>query len=88
MHSAYGEIDIIAADETYLCFVEVKTRADNALYEAKDAVTPRKQEKIKKTALCYLMEHPSDLQPRFDVCEVYITGENRKLVRYMKDAFC
>ena len=30
-----------------------------------------KQRKLRLTAELYLLEHPTDLQPRFDVAEVY-----------------
>lgn len=31
----------------------------------------RKQEKLRTTAQLYLAEHPTQLQPRFDVVEIY-----------------
>jgi len=70
-----------------LAFVEVKTRAYGSLYAAQDAVTPKKQERLSKTAALYLAEHPTALQPRFDVCEIYFTEGRRVLVRYLENAF-
>ena len=67
----YGEIDLIAAWDGMLCLVEVKLRKDDTLATAREFVTPRKQEKLRKTALCYLAEQESALQPRFDIAEVY-----------------
>ncbi len=66
----FGEIDIIAADGTYIVFVEVKTRAQNSFYAPREAVTAAKQRRIVKTALLFLAQHPTKLQPRFDVIEV------------------
>lgn len=66
----FGEIDIIASDETYIVFVEVKTRAENSLYHPREAVTRMKQHRIIKTAKLFLQQHPSKRQPRFDVIEV------------------
>lgn len=66
----FGEIDIIASDDEYIAFVEVKTRAPDALYAPREAVTAVKQERIRKTALLYLQQYPTQLQPRFDVIEV------------------
>lgn len=89
-HSRYGEIDLIAQKGEIIAFVEVKTRAKNALYSAAEAVTPAKQQKIYLTALNYLEEYNCELQPRFDVCEVYPTEFKRKRVaeiNYLEDAF-
>ena len=69
-HTRYGEIDIICADEHYLVFVEVKTRSSSAFGAPCEAVTASKQRKIILTAQQWLTEHPTDLQPRFDVAEV------------------
>lgn len=67
----FGEIDLIAADKSYLCFVEVKLRKSAAYGTAGAFVDRRKQEKLRLTAQMYLSEHPTDLQPRFDVVEIY-----------------
>ena len=66
-----GEIDLILVREPYLCFVEVKLRKDADLAQARESVTPAKQRKVRTAALRYLSQHPSRLQPRFDVVEVY-----------------
>ncbi len=71
-HSRRGEIDIIAADDAFLVFAEVKTRAEDALGSPAEAVTPQKQKKLCRTAVAYLMEHPSALQPRFDVFAITV----------------
>ncbi len=89
-HSRYGEIDLIAAKEDIIAFVEVKTRSKDALYTAAEAVTPAKQKKIYLTALNYMEEYNADLQPRFDVCEVYAMQVKRKKIaeiNYIEDAF-
>ena len=71
----FGEIDIIAADRSYIAFVEVKTRRADALYTPREAVTASKQRRIMQTAAMYLQHHFVDLQPRFDVIEV-VTDTN------------
>ncbi len=65
-----GEIDIIAADRSYIAFVEVKTRRADALYTPREAVTAAKQRRIMQTAAMYLSHNPIERQPRFDVIEV------------------
>ncbi len=68
----YGEIDIIAATETELYFVEVKTRRSRSYMEIREAVSASKQRKLLLAAELYLQEHPEERrQPRFDVAEVY-----------------
>ena len=67
----FGEIDLIVADETYLCFVEVKLRKSAAYGSAGAFVDRRKQERLRLTAQMYLAEHSTGLQPRFDVVEIY-----------------
>ncbi|SDN42485.1 YraN family protein [Acetanaerobacterium elongatum] len=68
--SRYGEVDIIASKDEFIVFVEVKTRNSRCAYSPREAVDIAKMRKITKTALCYLQEHPSTLQPRFDVIEI------------------
>lgn len=69
--SRYGEIDLIAADQEYVAFVEVKTRKDGDFSEAWEAVNKQKQRKLRQTAQLWLIENESELQPRFDIMEVY-----------------
>lgn len=67
----YGEIDLIASRHGVLAFIEVKTRKDSRHGEAKEFVTAAKQKRILATASLYLAEHDTELQPRFDVIEIY-----------------
>ena len=67
-----GEIDIIAREKAYLCFVEVKFRRGNGCGSPLAAVTERKQKKILQVARYYLMRNslPLDTACRFDVVAV------------------
>lgn len=67
----FGEIDLIVADKTYLVFVEVKLRKNDNFAGAREFVDQRKQNRIRTTAEIYLSQNPTDLQPRFDVIEIY-----------------
>jgi putative endonuclease len=76
VHSRYGEIDIIAVNDEYICFVEVKTRRRGNADSGADAVGRSKQRKIIQTALLYMQQHPEyDLQPRFDVLRAETDGK-------------
>lgn len=66
-----GEIDLVASDGKFLAFVEVKLRKSTAYGTAAEAVDRRKQNRICAAAQLYLAQYPSDLQPRFDIAEVY-----------------
>ncbi len=67
----FGELDLVAEDGQYLCFVEVKLRKSAAYGTAGAAVDRRKQAKLRTTAELYLAAHPTGFQPRFDVIEIY-----------------
>lgn len=66
-----GELDVVAENGRYLIFVEVKLRKNARFGAACEAVTFSKQRKLMAAAQYYLMTHPTSLQPRFDVAEVY-----------------
>jgi putative endonuclease len=76
--SGHEEIDLIARDEQFLVFVEVKTRScfipqDMPYGRPAGAVSTTKQKHIVSAARAYLRQHPSHgLQPRLDVIEVYL----------------
>ena len=86
-----GEIDLIAREGNFLCFVEVKLRKSGSFARAGAFVDSRKQEKLRITAECWLAEHPAGgLQPRFDVAEVYAPrglGTERPQIQYVLNAF-
>jgi putative endonuclease len=88
--SRYGEIDIVASDSDYILFVEVKTRAQNALATPAQSVTVYKQRHIIAAAYAFLAANPSRLQPRFDICEVTTqSATDFRVIRYrhLKGAF-
>jgi len=75
----YGEIDIIAKSKEYLTITEVKTRRNSNFAHAREYVSKDKQRKIIATAKIWLTKRPTQLQPRFDVIEIYaIDGESTK----------
>ena len=85
-----GEVDLIAQQGEFLCFVEVKLRRDARMGEAREAVDRRKQERLRTAAIHYLIEYPTDLQPRFDVMEVYAPEgmqTQRPVIRHWPNAF-
>lgn len=88
--SRFGEIDLIARDKKYLVFVEVKLRKNADFALAREYVDGRKQDRIRVTASIYLEHHPTALQPRFDVVEIYAPqGRNTKdpVINHLEGAF-
>ena len=86
----FGEIDLIVRDGPCLCFVEVKLRRSDAYGTAGAFVDRRKQEKLRTSAQLYLAEHPTGLQPRFDVVEIHAPqglDTPRPEVRHWENAF-
>ena len=86
----FGEIDLIAQDGRYLAFVEVKLRRDGRFGLPMEAVTRRKQERLRAAAQLYLAEHPNLRQPRFDVAQVYAPqgmGTANPCIEYVENAF-
>lgn len=53
-----GEIDIIAKRGKTLYFIEVKARGAGSIIDPMEAVTPRKQQSIRRTAEYYLLKNP------------------------------
>ena len=78
-----GEIDIVARDDDYLVFVEVKSRMSYRYGVPSVAVNKEKQKKIVKTAQYYLMAKGCvDVNVRFDVVEVFADK-----VHHIRNAF-
>lgn len=86
----FGEIDLVAENDKYIIFTEVKLRKSAAFAPARAFVDRGKQERVRATAQLYLLEHPTALQPRFDVAEVYApegVATRKPEINYIEDAF-
>lgn len=89
-HSRFGEIDLIVSNRKYLVFVEVKLRKSADFARAAEFVDYHKQKRIRSTAEIYLSQHPTLLQPRFDVIEIYApegTSTASPKIYHLEDAF-
>ena len=85
-----GEIDIIACRGGVVAFVEVKLRKNADFGEAREFVTYGKQRRVISAAEYWLVKNPCELQPRFDVMEIYApegTGTLRPTIRHLENAF-
>ena len=85
-----GEIDIVARRGGVVAFVEVKLRKNADFGEAREFVTYTKQRRVISAAEFWLMKNKCELQPRFDVIEVYAprgTDTLRPTIRHLENAF-
>ena len=85
-----GELDIIACRGEQLAFVEVKLRKNSDFGQAREFVTAAKQRRLIAAAERWLARNQTELQPRFDVAEVYAPrglDTRRPKINYIKDAF-
>lgn len=63
-----GEIDLVAREGGYLCFIEIKARASDRFGPAIAAVDARKQRRICRAAALYIAVKGLHREPcRFDV---------------------
>ncbi len=88
-NTKYGEIDIIAKNEEYIIFVEVKTRSKISEIRPSDSINRAKVIKILKTANMFLSTNEiNNLQPRIDVAEVIVDKDTLKMqsLNYIKNA--
>lgn len=85
-----GEIDVIARKGGFIVFVEVKLRKNADFGEAREFVTYRKQQRVIRAAELWLVENGCELQPRFDVIEIYApkgTDTVFPTIRHLENAF-
>ena len=83
----FGELDLVTEKDGFLVFVEVKTRKNSRFAAAREAVTLKKQERLRTTAELWLQQHETALQPRFDVVEVYGEPGGETQILHLENAF-
>ncbi len=86
----FGEIDLIAKNRKEIVFVEVKLRKSADFVQAREYVGYQKQNRIRTTAEIWLQANPTELQPRFDVIEIYAPdgmATTKPQIIHLEDAF-
>ena len=86
----FGEIDLIVKNRKFLVFVEVKLRKTADFAAAREFVDGNKQDRLRATASMYLSQNPTNLQPRFDVIEIYAPNgalTEKPEITHLEDAF-
>lgn len=84
--SSHLEIDIIAAKDNEIVFVEVKTRKDEEYMLPTASVDKNKINNIVRAANSYIIQKDTNLEPRFDIITVVGNREPFK-VEHIKEAF-
>ncbi len=64
---AGGEVDLVAREGEVLCFIEIKARGSLDFGGGLEAVDERKQRRIARAAMAYLMRFSEPPACRFDV---------------------
>ena len=84
-----GEVDIIATRDEELVFVEVKTRTSTEFGWPEEAVTPSKENTIRRVAWFYLRQFPDPKPPvRFDIISILEHPQTRKCdLHHLENAF-
>ncbi len=82
-----GDVDLIAWDGEWLCFIEVKTRSGrDTMAPAESAVDESKREMLRKMARAYVKGFPEKVRRevlmRFDVVSVYLVGDGAEFEVY------
>lgn len=84
--SCFGEIDIIAALEDTIVFVEVKTRRSLSFGLPREAIDFKKRQHIKRTAQLYLQTHPyAPSNIRFDSIDIVVHRDDSYSVKHIKN---
>lgn len=84
----HGEIDIITELGETLVFVEVKTRQNLNFGEPELAVTPGKQNQLRKIGNAYIYEKELvEKECRFDVVAILLRKEKEPKITHYENAF-
>lgn len=81
------EVDIIAENNDYLVFVEVKLRKTDFFGSPESFVGNAKQKRIIKAAQHYTDEFPTDKEIRFDVIAILMGNEQKIVLNHIENAY-
>ncbi|HEX8738230.1 MAG TPA: YraN family protein [Pyrinomonadaceae bacterium] len=83
-----GEIDLIAYDKSFLCFIEVKTRSSGEFASPVAAVDLRKQRQIIRVARMYRrIFHLQAAKIRYDVVSIILKNDSKPEIELLKNYF-
>lgn len=83
----HKEFDLVAKDDDFIVFVEVKTSRTDKYGDPSEWVTARKQRRLVQAAQLYMQKNRLvDVPVRFDVVTVKV-ADSETIVEYYPDAF-
>lgn len=83
-----GELDIIAREGDYVCFIEVRTKTTDWHGHPFESISMRKRHKLIQTALWYLQQKRlDDAKVRFDVVAIISEEKENPRIELLKNAF-
>ena len=83
----HHEVDLIVCNDTYMVFVEVKTRMHVIFGEPEVFVTHEKQQKIIRAANAYMLKSRSPKDARFDIISVVISDNEAPIIKHLPNAY-
>jgi putative endonuclease len=84
--SGRKELDIVAENNEYVVFVEVKTRSENFLANPQDTISREKMKFMILAAEVYIRRYNINKESRFDVITVISKGQNLT-IEHLENAF-
>lgn len=84
-HSGHRDIDIIAQNEEWLVFVEVKTRSTDVISTPEQAVNWKKQRNLVRAINHYLHYRHIDQPWRFDVISIVGSPDKKPQIEHIED---
>lgn len=85
--SGKRELDIVAENNDFIVFVEVKTRTEGFVEPPKNAVTNDKQRSIIYAAETYIQKYDIIKESRFDIITVIAKGNRYEIEQHIEGAF-
>ncbi|MEQ9265661.1 MAG: YraN family protein [Balneolaceae bacterium] len=87
-YSSHSEIDIIAKDNDFYVFVEVKSRSTDFFGRPEEYVNDEKVQRIFQAAEAWVIEKKlSGVPMRFDVIGILISKRKKASIHHLRDAF-
>ncbi len=87
-YSSHSEIDIVAKNQLYIVFFEVKMRSSTQFGQPFEQVTEAKVEHVFNAAEAWVIEHKLENSPmRFDVIGILIRKGEKPIINHIPDAY-
>lgn len=87
-YSGHSEIDIVAKNQLFIVFIEVKMRSSAQFGQPFEQVTEAKVEHVFNAAEAWIVEHGLENSPmRFDIIGILIRKGKEPKINHIPDAY-